>query len=162
MRRQLWVTQGAVKTWMRWNDNSIILSHVRTRKMRVWPVSKCARCGVLSTSVSSRRTWSASCLAFIAKETLEDEHLPIQGKRWSIVPWSRDLPGKTRRERDGDLSWQEYNRHYSKRQPGHDQRIDHRIRFLKCSPDKPKRERYEGCLEEKIDDERSGVIPEYS
>ena len=53
-------------------------------------------------------TWSASCLAVIAKETLEHEHLPIKGKSWSIVPWSRDLPGKTRRERDGDLSWQEY------------------------------------------------------
>ena len=32
----------------------------------------------------------------------------LKGKSWSIVPWSRDLPGKTRRERDGALSWQEY------------------------------------------------------
>ena len=45
---------------------------------------KCARCGVLSTSESSREPL-AQGLALIAKETFEHENLPIQGESRSIV-----------------------------------------------------------------------------
>ena len=32
-------------------------------------------------------------VTLIAKEDLEQEHLPIQGTNWSVVPCSRDNPG---------------------------------------------------------------------
>ena len=61
----------------------------------------------------------------MAKGDLEQGHLPIEERSWSIVPCLRDLPGKAKsgffqkrllgghgmyekRARDGAFSWQEY------------------------------------------------------
>ena len=49
----------------------------------------------------------------IVKGNLEHENLPLQGRSRSIVPCSRDLPGKTQSDLSQNTAW--WTRHVGKR-----------------------------------------------
>ena len=107
---------------------------------------------------------AAQNVTLIAKGNLEHEQPPIQGKSWSVVPFSRDLPEKTqsgvskktapltrhvgKRNRTGAPTLERTHRVSSKRLPNHDIKGLTPYQILGKLTSQTKKERFEVCWKE--------------